>query len=215
MGYFSIYPNTFTQSDVQGNWISIAWFLISLLIYVLSVLIVLVESSNFGVVCEAHSKLQSQWPLPSLGQTDFPNGWWKSSFHEQVSFCFQFRHRIDPHVCSAKMLIPCLIVDLGHFYFICAVRLWIILSVIILIKQFDFHQFNSIILGHFPCGHHYFNVLTLRHSSIMSEILCSSKLCTERWYTCYRARVLGPSNSRNKAGPKFKGTGKALLGQRL
>lgn len=49
---------------------------------------------------------------------------------------------------------------LGNFYLICVVHLWIILPVIILIKQFYFHQFNYIILGHFPCGHSFSNVLT-------------------------------------------------------
>lgn len=49
---------------------------------------------------------------------------------------------------------------LGNFCLICAVHLWVILPVIILTKQFYFRQLNYIILGHFPCGHSFFNVLT-------------------------------------------------------
>lgn len=79
--------------------------------------------------------------------------------------------------------LPYSIVALWHFYLIYVIHLWIILSVIILIKQFDFHQLKYIILGHFPCGHFFFfNVWNSRHNSIVSGISHKNRLCTEKQY---------------------------------
>lgn len=63
--------------------------------------------------------------------------------------------------------LPYSIVALWHFYLIYVIHLWIILSVIILIKQFDFHQLKYIILGHFPCGHCFFFLMSETRGTIL------------------------------------------------
>lgn len=140
----------------------------------------------------------------------------KEAFTNKSLSAFRLNIELIPMCMQCKdATLPCSIVALGLFCFICAVHLWIILSVIILIKQLDFHQFNYIILGHFPCCHHYFNILSLRHSSVMSGILYSGELCMKDDIPVTGLRFSDPATGETRLDPKFEGTGKALLGQHL
>ena len=103
--------------------------------------------------------------------------------------------------CKDTNPLSCSIVALWHFYLICVIHLWIILSVIILIKQFDCHQFKYIILGHFPCGYHFFFKASVTQGTILSGISHSDRLCTEKQYQYSKNQILKYTWEPNKCSP--------------